>query len=325
MDNAEILETARNVLDIEVEGLQTIRENLGDDFIRLVKACAEVLDNGGKIVVTGIGKSGHVGKKMAATLASTGSPAIFMHSVEAMHGDLGMIQKGDILLAISYSGESDEIVRVIIPAKRLGVTVAALTGNNKSSLAKLSDLPVETHVRREACPFNLAPTTSSTAQLAFGDALAVTLMKLRKFTKDNYGRLHPSGAIGRAVTMRVRDAMRSGARLSAVHPDATVRDALLRMTECHSGSAVVTDPSGKLLGIFTDGDFRRKVNDTQILARKISDVMITHPVSINADCLAIEVLKLVEAKKIDDIVVVDSNNVVQGIVDIQDLPGLKLM
>lgn len=325
VDSRKILEKAKEVLSIEIEGLETIKQNLDENFVKLVEACSAALDAGGKIVISGLGKSGHVGSKIAATMASTGSPTIFMHPVEAMHGDLGMIQKDDLLVTISYSGESDELVRVIVPAKRLGVKIASLTGNRNSTLAQLSDIHVETAVPREACPFNLAPTTTSTAQLAVGDALAMTLLALRKFTKEDFGRLHPAGAIGRAVTMRVCDAMRSGDRLALVAPDATVKDTILKMTACKSGSAAIVDAENHPIGIFTDGDFRRRANDISILDRKIADVMTKNPVSINAESLAIEVLKLVEARKIDDILVTDKDGKVVGVVDIQDLPGLKLM
>ena len=249
-----------------------------------------------------------------------------MLPVEAMHGDLGMIQKDDLLITISYSGESDELVRVVVPAKRLGVRVASLTGNRNSTLAQLSDIHVETAVPREACPFNLAPTTSSTVQLAIGDALAMTLLALRKFTKEDFGRLHPAGAIGRAVTMRVSDVMRSGDRLALVPPAATIKETILAMTRAHGGSAVIVDEKGALMGIFTDGDFRRKAeNDPEILSRQVGEVMTKKPASICADALAIEVLKVVEARRIDDIIVLDPEGKVVGIVDIQDLPGLKLM
>ena len=326
MDTELILKTGAEALQLEIDGLVYLKDHLGKEFAELVRLCIRILDNGGKIVVCGIGKSGHVGKKIAATLASSGSPSIFVHAVEAMHGDLGMLQEHDLLLALSYSGESDELVRVLVPAKRLGVTIAAITGNPASSLAKLADLTVPQTVPREACPFNLAPTTSSTATLALGDALAMTLLKLRKFTKEKYGRLHPSGAIGRAVTMRVSDVMRSGDRLALVPPSATIKETILSMTKAHGGSAVVVDENGGLLGIFTDGDFRRKAeNDLEILSRKVGEVMTRNPASICADALAVEVLKVVEARKIDDIIVLDDKGKVVGIVDIQDLPGLKLM
>ncbi len=325
MDSEKILAKAKEVLAIEIEGLEALKNNLNGDFVKLVEACCETLDSGGKIVISGIGKSGHIGCKIAATMASTGSPTIFMHSVEAMHGDLGMIQKDDLLITISCSGESDEIIRVVLPAKRLGVRVAALTGNPNSTLAQISDIHVETNVPREACPFNLAPTTSSTVQLAIGDALAMTLLELRKFTKENYGRLHPAGAIGRAVTMRVGDAMRSGDRLATVTKDYNIKDTLLKMTACRSGSAIIVDDNGKLAGIFTDGDFRRNAAIPNILEKNIMEIMTPNPASICKDALAIEVLKLVETRKVDDIIVTDADGKVVGVVDIQDLPGLKLL
>lgn len=326
VDSNLIIEKAVEVLQIEIDGLVSLKGQIGEDFVKLVEACVSILDNGGKIVVCGIGKSGHVGKKISATLASTGSPSVFMHPSEAMHGDLGMLQKGDLLLAMSYSGESNELISVIIPAKRLGITVASFTGNKESSLAQVSDISVPMCVSKEACPFNLAPTTTSTATLALGDALAMTLLKLRKFTKENYGRLHPGGAIGRAVTMRASDVMRSGDRLAVVSADATVKDVLLAVTKSRCGSAIITDADSKLLGIFTDGDFRRHAeSDMSVLSRRVGDVMTKNPISVKADSLAIEVLKILEVRKINGIVVTDNDSKVVGLIDIQDLPGLKLM
>lgn len=326
VDSNLIIEKAVEVLQIEIDGLVSLKGQIGEDFVKLVEACVSILDNGGKIVVCGIGKSGHVGKKISATLASTGSPSVFMHPSEAMHGDLGMLQKGDLLLAMSYSGESNELISVIIPAKRLGITVASFTGNKESSLAQVSDISVPMCVSKEACPFNLAPTTTSTATLALGDALAMTLLKLRKFTKENYGRLHPGGAIGRAVTMRASDVMRSGDRLAVVSADATVKDVLLAVTKARCGSAIITDSNSKLLGIFTDGDFRRHAEaDMSVLSRRVGDVMTKNPISVKADSLAIEVLKILEVRKINGIVVTDNDSKVVGLIDIQDLPGLKLM
>lgn len=325
MDRALALEKAREVLDIEIAGIAQVRDSLGDSFLELVETIIDLIAKGGKIVVTGVGKSGHIGKKMAASLASTGSTAIFLHPVEAMHGDLGMIQEGDLLLALSYSGETDELLHVILPAKRLGVKIASFSGNGDSSLAKLSDIAVVAPVPREACPFNLAPTTSSTAHLALGDALAVTLMHLRNFTKSDYGRLHPSGAIGRAVTMRVSDVMRNQTRMAKVFPETTVAEALVKMTEARCGSAVIADENDFLLGIFTDGDFRRVAQTPGIFERKISDVMVKNPISIRFDAFAVEILKVIENKEIDDLPAVDAEGRVVGLVDIQDLPGLKLM
>jgi arabinose-5-phosphate isomerase len=314
------------VLQTEAEGILGLKKQLGEDFVALVKACDECLSRGGKIVVCGVGKSGHVGRKISATLASTGSPSVFMHPVEAMHGDLGMLQKDDLMLALSYSGESNELLSVILPAKRLGVPVAAFTCDKKTSLAQYCDISVPMHVQREACPFNLAPTTTSTAQLALGDSLAMTLLTLRKFTKEDYGRVHPSGAIGRAVTMRVSDVMRSGDKIALVSPDDSVKDCLLKITKARCGSAIVVDAEARLLGIFCDSDFRRHAEkDLAVLSKKVSEVMTPKPTSIKSGSLAVEILKIIEKRKIDDIIVVDDDGKVVGLVDIQDLPGLKLM
>ena len=327
MDSSEkIIARAVEVLQIEIEGLEALKRQIGGDFVKLVGACLKAQENGGKIVVTGIGKSGHIGSKIAATLASTGSTSIFMHPVEAMHGDLGMLQENDLLLALSYSGETQELTRMIMPAKRLGVPVACFTGDPDSTLAKLSDIVVVGKVEREACPFNLAPTTTSTAQLALGDARAMVLLQQRKFTREDYGRRHPGGAIGRAVTMRVGDLMRPADRTVLAKPGDLVRETLVRMTAARCGSAIVVDGDMRLLGIFTDGDFRRRVeNDLSILTRDIAEVMTPHPISVCEDALAIEVLKIVEKRQIDDLVVVSADGRVKGLIDIQDLPGFKLM
>jgi len=327
LNSQEVIAKAREVLDIEMEGIASVRDQLGEDFVRLAAKCMEVLDRNGKIVVCGVGKSGHIGRKISASLASTGSPSIFMHPVEAMHGDLGMLQENDLLLALSYSGETAELNSIILPGKRLGVTVACFTGSAHSSLAELSDIAVVASVPREACPFQLAPTTTSTAHLALGDALAMVLMQLRHFTKEDYGKRHPSGAIGRAVTMRVRDLIRPNDRMAVVGEDDTVKDSLLKMTAARTGSAVVLSADRHVLGIFTDGDFRRSASrdDLAVLSRKMRDVMTRNPVSIPADALAVEILKLVEKRPVDDIVVTEADGCFAGMVDIQDLPRFKVM
>ena len=321
-----ILERAKEVFDIEINGVQALRDGLGEHFETLVKNCAATIEKGGKLVITGIGKSGYIGKKMAATLSSVGSPAVFMHPVEARHGDLGIIQKNDLLIALSYSGETEELLVVLTPAKRLGVELVAITGNPESTLAKMSDLVVEMPVPREACPFNLAPTTTTTALLVLGDALALVLLDMHGFSKSDYGRLHPGGAIGRMVTTRAEDIMRKLEHSALVKPESTVRETIYAMSHARCGSAIITDESNHLLGIFTDGDFRRLAErEEKILEFTMSDVMTRNPVSIKADALAVEVLKILEQRRIDDIVVTDSDGVVQGFIDVQDLPGLKIM
>lgn len=323
---SRIIERAREVFDIEIDGMKAVRDELGNEFESLVGLCRDTLDRNGKLVVTGIGKSGYIGKKIAATLASLGSTAIFIHPVEALHGDLGMLREEDLLLAMSYSGETEELLHTIRPAKRLGVKLVAIVGNPESTLAGLADLCVPMPVPREACPFNLAPTTTTTALLALGDALALVLLELNGFTKSDYGRLHPGGAIGRMVTMRVSDIMRGGDRFVRIGPEEPVREALCRMGKARCGSSIVVDAEGKMLGIFTDGDFRRWAEkDMAVLTRKMREVMTPSPIAVQESALAVEVLKVVEKHRINDIIVVDKTGVVKGLVDVQDLPGLKLM
>ena len=321
-----VLERAREVFDTEIEGLQAVRDNLNGSFEELVARCMETLSNEGKLIFTGIGKSGYIGKKIAATLSSVGSPAVFMHPVEARHGDLGIMQKNDLLIALSYSGETEELLVVLTPVKRLGVELVSITASRTSSLGRMSDLVVEMPVPKEACPFNLAPTTTTTALLVLGDALAMVLLDEHGFTKSDYGRLHPGGAIGRMVTLRAGDIMRGRDRSAIVCAEATVRDAIIRMSGARCGSAIIEDGDRRLLGIFTDGDFRRWAEkDMSVLERAMSEVMTPHPVAVHAGQLAVEVLKVLESRHIDDIVVLDDDDRVAGFIDVQDLPGLKLM
>ena len=324
--NKSVLERAREVFDIECAGIDAVRDKLGSDFEELVEMCRAAIAAGGKLILTGVGKSGYIGRKMAATLSSVGSPSIFMHPVEARHGDLGMIQKNDLLIALSYSGETDELLVVLPPAKQLGVKLAAITASRDSSLGRLSDLVVEMPVPREACPFNLAPTTTTTALLVLGDALAMVLLDIQGFTKDDYGRRHPGGAIGRMVTMCAADVMRPLDRSALVPPSATVRETLYAMSHARCGSAIVVDSGNKLLGIFTDGDFRRRAErDDKVLDLVMSDVMTPRPIAVRGDTLVVNVLKTIRERKVDDIVVTDGSGVVQGFIDVQDLPGLKIM
>ncbi len=323
---SRIIERAREVFDMEIEGLECVKNGLGENFEQMVKMFSDTLSAGGKIVISGVGKSGYIGKKIAATLSSIGSTSIFMHPVEALHGDLGILQKNDIIMALSYSGETDELLTTLIPAKRLGMKLVAVTASKNSSLGKMSDLVVEMPVPREACPFNLAPTTTTTALLALGDALAMVLLEIRGFTKENYGRLHPGGAIGRMVTMRAGDIMRKPERWVLCAPADKVREILVRMGKARCGSAIVADGEGMLLGIFTDGDFRRCAErDEKILHRTMDEVMTRNPLAVKKDALAVEVLKLVEDKHISDVIIVDDTGHVLGMIDVQDLPGLKLM
>ncbi len=325
-DKEEILKHATDVIDIEIEALNALRGDLGDAFIELVNRALEILKNGGKLVLCGVGKSAHISRKIAATLSSTGSQAVFMHPVEAMHGDLGVLSHRDLLLAVSYSGETDELLAVLPAVHRLGVDIVAITGKADSRLAKVSELVVPMPVPREACPFNLAPTATTTALAALGDALAMTLLHCHHFMISDYAKLHPAGAIGRSITLTVKDFMRTGDRAACVKPSTVVRDALLAMTNARGGAVAVVDDDNMVKGIFTDGDFRRQImKDANVLNAKIEGVMTPNPISINKDSLAVEIMKILEKRKIDDIIAVDSDGRFAGMVDIQDLPKFKVM
>ncbi len=322
----QILTRAYEVFDTEIEGINAVRAKLSESFAELVQRCSDTIDRGGKLVITGVGKSGYIGKKMAATLSSVGNPSVFMHPVEARHGDLGLLQKDDLLIAISYSGETEELLAVLPPAKRLGVPLIAIAASKNSSLGKMSDFTFEMPIPKEACPFNLAPTTSTTALLVLGDALSMVLLDQRGFTKSDYGRRHPGGAIGRMVTMSARDVMRNPENSALVKAASTVRETLYEMSRARSGAAIIVDDDNRLLGIFTDGDFRRRAaDDDDVLKRKMSEVMTANPVTIKADAMVAEVVKVVESRRIDDLVVIDNDGRVAGFIDIQDLPGLKIM
>ncbi len=321
-----ILQCARDVFDCEIAGVQQVRDQLGDAFVQMVERCLEVLRKQGKLVLTGVGKSGHISKKIAATLSSTGAPAVFMHPVEAMHGDLGVVAEKDIVLAVSYSGETDELLRVLPAIKRIGVPMVAITGVETSKLAAFADLVVPMPVPREACPFNLAPTTTTTALAALGDALAMALLDCQHFELTDYAKNHPAGAIGRTITLTVKDFMRTGDDAPAVRPDCTVREALLAMTNARSGCVAITDAENLLLGIFTDGDFRRAITASdQVLHAPIASVMTPNPITIQDTQMAVEILKIIENRKIDDVVAVDAQGHFAGLVDIQDLPKFKVM
>lgn len=328
MTHDEMLARAHETIETEIAGLKRADAAIGPVFCDIVEAMLETLARGGKIVVTGIGKNIHVGEKIAATMASTGSTAMLLNPVQAMHGDLGMVTASDIVLAISYSGESDEVIRLIPSLRRIGVKIIGMTGKADSSLAKNSDWVYLIDCGREACPFNMAPTTSTTATLALGDALAMVLLEARGFKKENFALLHPAGAIGRALLFHVKDIMRTGDRLVALKESATVRDAVLAMTEAKSGCACVTAPDGTLLGIFTDGDLRRLLTagtGEDPMGRPIAEVMIRKPVSVPLDALAVQVLNIFESHKLDDLPVVDAAGKLVGTIDIQDLPRMKIL
>ncbi|MCL5096303.1 MAG: KpsF/GutQ family sugar-phosphate isomerase [Candidatus Omnitrophica bacterium] len=306
--------------------LESVRNQLDNRIDVAVEILVESLRQRGKIIVVGIGKSGHVGHKIAATLTSTGSLSVVLNSVDAMHGDLGMVNDGDVVLALSYSGESEELLNLIPALKRFAVKVISLTGNARSSLARLSDVVLNVKVPKEACPFNLAPTASTTAMLVLGDALAMTVMQARGFRSQDFAKFHPSGAIGRSLLLRVRDIMRSGSRNPVASHSTPVKEALLLMTQAKAGSVSVVDARGKLIGVFTDGDFRRHMAAGEsVLDLSLAKVMTLNPVSIREDALAVEALRIFNERCIDDLLVVNARHEPVGLVDSQDLPKLKFM
>ena len=317
---------ARKVFDIELAALKAVRAQLDESFDEAVDLIVATLGHRGKLVVVGIGKSGIIGHKIAATLTSTGSTSVVLNSVDALHGDLGLVSDGDMVLALSYSGESEELLDLMPPLKRFLVKVIGITGAPKSSLARLSDIVLKARVPREACPFNLAPTASTTAMLALGDALAMAVLQARGFRRQDFAKFHPSGAIGRAILTRARDIMRSGTRNAVAEQTLLVREALVLMTQSKSGSVSVVDKRGKLVGVFTDGDFRRRMaEDGDPLSRPLTGVMTRHPVCIHDDALAVEALKIFDQRDIDDLIVVNARHEPVGLIDSQDLPKLKIM
>ncbi|MBI5801463.1 MAG: KpsF/GutQ family sugar-phosphate isomerase [Verrucomicrobia bacterium] len=320
------LPQARRVFDIELAALRAVRTRLDESFDRAVELTVETLKRRGKLVIVGIGKSGNIGAKLAATLTSTGSTSVVLSSVDALHGDLGIINDGDLVLVLSYSGESDELVNLLPALKRFAVKLVVFTGNPKSTIARHSDVVLNVRVPKEACPFNLAPTASTTAMLVMGDALAMAVLDARGFTQKDFARHHPSGAIGRALLVQVRDIMRTGERNAVAPQTLAVRDALMVMTKAKSGSLAIVDKRGKLAGVFTDGDFRRRMaTDNDLLTRPLAEVMTRNPICIRADALAAEALKIFNERNIDDLIVVNAKREPVGLVDSQDLPKLKLM
>jgi arabinose-5-phosphate isomerase len=320
------LSRAREVFDIEMAALKSVRQQLDFTFDQSVELIVGTLQRRGKIIVVGVGKSGLVGQKIAATLTSTGTTSVVLNPVDALHGDLGVVSDGDVVLALSYSGESEELLNLIPALKRFTVKVIAITGEKKSSLAQYSDLVLNVKIQKEACPFNLAPTASTTATLAMGDALAMAVLQARGFKRTDFARYHPSGSIGRALLYRVRDIMRADERNAVASEKLNVKEALLVMTKAKSGSVSVVNSKGKLSGVFTDGDFRRHMADgNEVLAKVLSEVMTKNPICVRDDALAVEALKIFNERNIDDLIVVNAKKEPVGILDSQDLPKWKVM
>ena len=326
LEGVNHLAQARKVFDIELAALKAVRAQVDGAFAQVVELIVETLRRRGKVIVVGIGKSGHIGHKISATLTSTGSTSVVLNSVDALHGDLGIVSDGDTVLALSYSGESEELLNLVPALKRFSVKVIAMTGAPKSALARYSDFVLNVRVPKEACPFNLAPTASTTAMLVMGDALAMVVLQARGFKQQDFAKYHPSGAIGRAMLSRVGDIMRSGPRNAVAGVGLSVKEALLVMTQAKSGSLSIVDGRGKLVGVFTDGDFRRHIAaDENLLTKPLSSVMTPKPICVREDALAVEALKIFNERTIDDLIVVNAKHEPVGLVDSQDLPKLKLM
>jgi arabinose-5-phosphate isomerase len=323
---ASHLQRANDVFKTEIAALRAVQRRLDHSFSAAVDLAVHTLAQRHKLIVVGIGKSGIIGRKIAATLSSTGSTAVVLNSVDALHGDLGIVSDGDLVLALSYSGESEELLNLLPALRRFSIRIIAFTAAPRSTLARHSDLLLDIAVPREACPFNLAPTSSTTATLVLGDAFAMAILDARGFKQRDFAQRHPSGAIGRALLLRVSDIMRHGNRNPVAAHTLSVKEALLAMTRAKSGSVSVVNKAGRLVGVFTDGDLRRRMAaDDDVLTRTLRQVMTRNPISIRQDALAVEAVRIFDERNIDDLIVVNARREPVGLVDSQDLPRLKLM
>ncbi|HEU4531227.1 MAG TPA: KpsF/GutQ family sugar-phosphate isomerase [Steroidobacteraceae bacterium] len=317
LSDGEVLDLGRQALATEAGALQALIPRLDDSFVRACRLCLECR---GRVIVTGMGKSGHIGSKIAATLASTGTPSFFLHPAEASHGDLGMITREDVVLAISNSGETAEIAMLVPHIRRLGVPLITFTGRADSALARAATVNVDVSVPAEACPLNLAPTSSTTATLAMGDAMAVALLKWRGFTEEDFARAHPGGALGRRLLLHVEDVMRKGADIPAVPADTGLAEGLLEMSRKGLGMTAIVDARKHILGIFTDGDLRRTLDaGVDVHATPIRDVMTTRCKTIGPKALAAEAVHLMETHQITALPVVDEHGVLVGALNVHDL------
>jgi arabinose-5-phosphate isomerase len=322
-DAERAIRLACETFDIEARALVGLKARQGESFAKAVRA---MLHCQGRVVVMGMGKSGHVGRKIAATLASTGTPAMFVHPAEASHGDLGMVTTGDVVLAISNSGESDEIAAILPALKRIGTTLVAMTGRPESALARHADLTLSSAVEQEACPLNLAPTASTIAQMALGDALAVALLDARGFREEDFARSHPGGSLGRKLLTHVHDVMRTGEQVPRVAPGTPLVEMMREMTRKGLGATAVADPAGRVLGIFTDGDLRRLIEQGRDVRTLIaSDAMHPTPRLVRDDALAVDAADLMEKHRITSVLVVDADGVLVGALNSNDLMRAKVI
>ena len=319
-------EKARRVIQLEIDELQRLHARIDDRFAQAIDLLLACVRSRGKLIVCGVGKSGSIGRKLAATLNSTGATTVLLDVGDALHGDLGVIDPGDLAILLSYSGETSELLNLLPHLKRFSIPVIAITGGLHSTLAKNADVVLDVHVTQEACPLNLAPTSSTTTMLVLCDALAMALLEARGFQAEDFAKLHPGGTLGRALLTRVSDVMRQGDQLATISPETTVREGLQAMTKARSGAAVVTNVDGTLAGVFTHGDFVRAFQkDNAISEKPVREFMTPRPVSIQAGKLAAEVLATLQNSRVDDVVVVDESGKPVGMVDTQDLTRLRLV
>jgi arabinose-5-phosphate isomerase len=317
LDPDQLLARGRRVLETEVAAVTALQERLGPAFI---EACRLLHDCTGRVVVTGMGKSGHIGNKIAATLASTGTPAFFLHPAEASHGDIGMLTPDDVVIAISNSGETAELLTILPVIKRLGIALIAMTGRPQSTLGKAAAAILDVSVAEEACPHNLAPTASTTATLAMGDALAVAVLEARGFSENDFARSHPGGSLGRRLLLHVEDVMRTGDQVPMVAPDASLRDGLLEISRKGLGMTAIVDAERHVLGIYTDGDLRRAIDQSiDFKTRRMGELMTAQPKTISPRRLAAEAVHLMETHRITQLLVVDEHNVLVGALNVHDL------
>lgn len=326
LDKKAILEEGRHCLKLEIDALEATLAHLDDAFVEVVSAIEATVAQGGKLIFSGVGKNQPICEKLVGTFNSTGVPATFLNPIQALHGDLGLCMPQDLALLISNSGETEELLCLLTPIKRLGVKIVGISAKDPSSLLDNSDLKLTYKVEKEACPLNLAPTASTTAALALGDALAMACLELRGFTREDFAKYHPSGNLGKLLLLRVSEIMRTGDHFACGPQEMTVQEALLTITQARCGTIALTNGEGALAGIFTDGDFRRaalKYND--VLAHKVSEFMTKTPKTVAAKALAVDALHIFENSKINDLVVVDTANKPVGLLDGQDLPAIKLI
>ena len=322
-DTRRALRLAVQTFEIEAAALHALATRQGESFVDAVRA---MLECKGRVIVMGMGKSGHVGKKIAATLASTGTPSFFVHPAEASHGDLGMVTAGDVVLAISNGGESDELAAVLPPMRRIGIVLVAMTGKPNSTLARHADIVISSAVDQEACPLNLAPTASTTAQMALGDALAVALLDARGFKEEDFARSHPGGSLGRKLLMHVGDLMRSGDELPRVRPDTAFTEMLREMSGKGLGFAAVTTADGELLGVFTDGDLRRLIESgADLLSMRAADVMHANPKRVLVTALAVDAAGVMEQHRVTSVLVVNATGELVGALNTNDLLRAKVI